>query len=58
MERQLNDEIEELKAAKKKLKAQLEETNKKHEGSEKMVTKMEGEVKSLIQVFKTIVHVA
>ncbi len=50
VERELNDEIEELKGAKKKLKAQLEEKSKGNEGLEKDVSRLEGEVKSLIQV--------
>ncbi len=52
VERELNDEIEELKAAKKKIRTELEEKSKAQEGVEKETKKLEREIKSLIQVRK------
>lgn len=50
LERELNDEIEDLKQAKKKLRQTVDEQTKDLENKEKEVTKLEREVKSLIQV--------
>lgn len=52
LERELNDEIEDLKQAKKKLRQTVDEQTKDLENKEKEVTKLEREVKSLIQAEK------
>ena len=52
VERELNDEIEGLKSAKKKLKQTLDEKTKEMEAKEGEVTKLEREVKSLLQAEK------
>eukprot|EP00095_Tigriopus_kingsejongensis_P010559 maker-scaffold421_size176100-snap-gene-0.31 protein:Tk10559 transcript:maker-scaffold421_size176100-snap-gene-0.31-mRNA-1 annotation:"golgin subfamily a member 4-like" len=49
VERELNDEIEDLKQAKKKLKQSVDDQAKDAEAKEKEVTKLEREVKSLLQ---------
>ncbi len=50
VERELNDEVELEKSSKKKLKMQVEEKAKETEQAEKEILRLEGEVKSLIQV--------
>jgi len=52
VERELNDEIEALKAAKKKLKAVADASGKEVEAKDKEIARMEGEVKSLLQAEK------